>query len=228
MLSKFLHFELVRSRSGIKRELKYEIMKNFIINSGSILHIGANAGQEAQFYADFNLRVLWIEADPDIFNQLSKTVKKFPNQTALSYLLNDHNGQVDFFVANNSGISSSIFQLSKNHGFEKLGLVQTHSKKLYDVTLDSLDQVKYGDFAHWIIDVQGAELNVLRGSINLLKNVKSLTIEVSTREVYENSTKWEDLIKFMDSYGFFACWEPESDQHEDVLFINKSYFYHLS
>ena len=48
-------------RRGIKRYLR---------KLSGVIHVGAHAGQERDLYAKYGLRVLWIEANPEIFARL--------------------------------------------------------------------------------------------------------------------------------------------------------------
>ena len=73
-------------------------------------------------------------------------------------------------------------------------------------------------FNHWIIDVQGAELDVLKGSINSLKLCKSIVVEVSTEKFYENGSIFYDVKKLLNSLNFVNIKEPTRN-HQDILFI---------
>ena len=74
------------------------------------------------------------------------------------------------------------------------------------------------DYNHWVLDLQGAELLVLKGSEKSLKNCKSLLIEVSTKQFYSNGDMWLDIKKWLNQRGFKNYKEPEMDE-EDILFI---------
>ena len=68
------------------------------------------------------------------------------------------------------------------------------------------------------MDLQGAELLVLKGSEKSLKNCKSLLIEVSKKQFYSNGNIWLDIKKWLNQRGFKNYKEPEMDE-EDILFI---------
>ena len=52
------------------------------------------------------------------------------------------------------------------------------------------------------LDVQGYELEVLRGSDNILNYVDHIIIEISFTEIYENQASQNKLIEFIKSYSF--------------------------
>ena len=58
---------------------------------------------------------------------------------------------------------------------------------------------------------------VLKGSEKSLKNCKSLLIEVSTKQFYDNGNLWIDIKKWLNHRGFKNYKEPEKDE-EDILF----------
>jgi hypothetical protein len=75
------------------------------------------------------------------------------------------------------------------------------------------------DYEHWVIDVQGAELLVLKGAGSLLANCKSLLVEVSTRQVYNGGALWHELESFLVANGLNPLWQPEAESHENILFV---------
>lgn len=52
------------------------------------------------------------------------------------------------------------------------------------------------------VDAEGADLDVLKGSAELLKSCKWVICEVSVLERFENSYKFEDVINFMQEHKF--------------------------
>ena len=94
------------------------------------------------------------------------------------------------------------------------------SINLKSITLDTLlknENILTKDYNHWVLDLQGAELLVLKGSEKSLKNCKSLLIEVSTKQFYSNGDMWLDIKKWLNQRGFKNYKEPEMDE-EDILF----------
>lgn len=195
-------------------------IQNQLLNAGrAVLHIGAHRGQEAKYYDEMGIKVIWIEASPTIFEALSSNIARYKNQRAICALLGDSDGPlIDFHIASNDGESSSMFQFGEELGF--LGLYMTNSEKLTMKRLDKIFTVKdLNNFTHWVLDVQGAELLVLKGAGVLLDTCNSLYIEVSTRTVYKAGVNWKELSDFLDVRGFVPLWNPKERSHENILFI---------
>jgi FkbM family methyltransferase len=202
-------------------KFKNEIFHKILTLHSSVLHIGANRGQEAPYYESLGLKVLWIEADPEVEIELSENLKKFNNQKSIAALLLDEPGlKKEFKVFNNSGISSSIFNLAKNNGFEKLNLRVNEIKILETKTIDELyERLNIASYSHWILDVQGSELLVLKGASKSLEYCKSMTVEVSVRNVYDGGAKYNDVKDYLEGHGFFPLWEPDLDAHCEIVFL---------
>lgn len=200
-------------------DLENEVKNNLILNSTGVLHIGAHYGQESEFYDKNQLNVIWIEALPDAYNELIKKISKFVNQKAYCALVGNENlANVDFFISNNNGSASSIYNISKNAKFKSVTM-QT-KLQLPMVRLDTLlSDIEIARYDHWIIDTQGAELIVLEGAGSLISFCRSLTIEVSTRETYINGAQYLELKEFLFTKGFFPLWAPDKFDHTDIPFI---------
>jgi FkbM family methyltransferase len=209
------------SRTPLKfyYDLENEIKNNLIINSKGVLHIGAHYGQERHFYSEHGLNVIWIEAIPEVYAQLERNISGFDKQIAYCALVgNESIVGVDFFISNNNGSASSIFDISEDSKFKSVSM-----QKKIQISMTRLDNllsnVDIANYSHWIIDVQGSELLVLQGAGNLLKFCQSITIEVSTRETYVNGAKYEELKTFLFAHGFIPLWEPTKNDHTDIPFI---------
>jgi FkbM family methyltransferase len=204
-------------------ELENEIHNSLITASNGIIHIGAHFGQEAEYYHSVNKKVIWIEALPEVYEILKTQIKQYPNQKAYCALLGARkSNKVKFYLSNNNFSASSFYKLSPNSGFNNVEI--KGEVELPCVRLDSLlhENVVKG-FNHWVLDVQGAELEVLKGAGKLIYYIFSIQVEVSTRITYLNGTKYKDLKDFLGKVGFFPLWEPSENDHTNIIFINKKY-----
>ena len=77
---------------------------------------------------------------------------------------------------------------------KKMTQVRTLDSFLEDGTIQKCDMIK--------IDVQGYELEVLKGAEACLKDTELLLIEVSFQQIYENSPLADEVISYASSKGF--------------------------
>jgi FkbM family methyltransferase len=219
-------FRIYISRSPIISLAQFKSDLNLALckNAGGVLHIGAHYGQERFTYQELDLKVIWFEAQPSVFDVLKKNLESIKDQYAICALLGEKNtDNVPFYITNNEGASSSLFPLSTRHGFSALANSATESgdMKRLDSLLTSEDISPY---RHWIIDVQGAELEVLKGAGILLDFCASLCVESSSREIYIGGIQFSDLCSYLNERGFTQLWELSPGGHEDVIFIRKSHY----
>jgi FkbM family methyltransferase len=195
--------------------------KRIIRGASGILHLGGHTGQEANLYHRAGKPVLWVEGDPRLFPELVKAIAPYPTQRALNALLGRENlDSVQFHIANNNGASSSIFPLAPRHGFEGIQLKMIDSITLPLARLDSLISAqKVAALSHWVVDLQGAELEALVGAGELLQSCLTMEIEVSKRRVYDGGVDYSQLESFLGENGFTSLWEPARDSHGDHLFF---------
>jgi FkbM family methyltransferase len=202
-----------------------------ILDSSGILHIGAHRGTEASAYDWLHKKVLWIEANPTISEDLSENINKYFDQKYICALVGDENKKnVDFYISNNDAACSSIFDFSKNVKNKMLwndrNFAMTEKIKLNMHTLDNIfemNNLNPRDYSHWIFDIQGAEYLALKGARKILKYCKSLEIEVSKKQYYEGGARWDEIKKFLENENFVLVDYPKKD-HTEVLFIKKNYY----
>lgn len=194
------------------------ISEELLRQAGGVLHIGAHEGQEASFYAQCNVPVIWIEALPTKYEVLKRKIQQYPGQSAICALLGDSNLlEVEFFISNNNSASSSIYLPSTqaNVPFEMIEKTVLEMKRLDSIF--SLEDAK--NYRHWVIDVQGAELRVLLGAGELIHFCNSLIVEAKRQSNYTNGTTWEELIDFLELNGFVALWQIGENDEDNAYFI---------
>jgi FkbM family methyltransferase len=77
------------------------------------------------------------------------------------------------------------------------------------------------DFIH--MDVQGAELKVLKGAESLIKKVRLIWLEVEAIELYENQPLKRDIEEFMRTNRFYKVKDTVDSMYGDQLYINLDY-----
>jgi FkbM family methyltransferase len=100
----------------------------------------------------------------------------------------------------------------------------SHAKALKTITLDDVVLLKQLPMPDLIkMDVQGAELDILKGSFETLKSVKHVILELQSVEYNKGAPLKEIVIEYMASIGFdclgmFSNNGPDGDYH----FIKRS------
>lgn len=177
----------------------------FLENVSGVIHVGANAGQERDVYERFGLRVLWIEAIPEIFEALKVNLKGFARQQALNYLVTDRDdAEYQFHVANNAGASSSILDLKWHKDiWPDVDYVKTIT--LRSITLASLlrrEGIDSNSYDALIMDTQGSELMVLKGAASVLKSYTYIKTEVPDFESYVGCCQLVEIESFLAWHGY--------------------------
>jgi FkbM family methyltransferase len=183
--------------------LKY--LKEFGIRPQNVFHIGGHRGDEAGKYKEQGAQtVVFVEAIPEIFKALEQNLLPYPDFFAVCAVCSDVTGaEVDFHVSSNDGGSSSLLGLGNLPKFyPRIHYVET--LRLKTTTADDLRAARFKDihFDTLVLDVQGAELYVLRGATTLLEQAKSLCIEVSEDELYEGGCTLEEVMAYVRQFGF--------------------------
>ena len=207
-----------------------EVIK-VLYESKGIIHIGAHRGSERYIYDWLGKKVLWVEANSDIFQDLLINISEFKYQTAYQAVLHSSYGKkINFYLSSNDAASSSIYDFSKQYKEKKIHFenkVRNISmKNEIELTTNTLDNLflkideNINDYDHLVIDVQGAELEVLKGSNKMLDVCKTIFVEVSTEKFYQNGSNWTEIKKFLNTKNFIQLREPLKN-HDDIIFIKK-------
>lgn len=184
---------------------------NFLKKCNGVIHIGANEAQERYHYNRLAVRsVIWIEADPEIYNKTLENIKNFSNYKAYNCLITDQTGKkYSFNVSNNSGNSSSIYDLKKEEVQEIYPDLNYVKKiKLISYTLPDLvkkEQIPINDYSVLVLDVQGSELLVLKGCKDMLKIFKYVKLEASEFELYDTGGQCliNEIAEYLKLYDFY-------------------------
>lgn len=88
------------------------------------------------------------------------------------------------------------------------------------ITIDDFCSEKNIDYIDFIFaDIQGAELEMLKGAESMISKIKFLFLEKSdNQKLYANQPLTEDLIKYLSDRGFEVAKKFDSD----ILFYNKN------
>jgi FkbM family methyltransferase len=170
-----------------------------------VIHIGANTGQERDYYASYGLDVVWVEPIPEVFAQLERNIAPLPKQRAFRYILTDRDGDdIELKIASNGGASSSILELGDH---KKLwpAVHYTGSVKMKSTTFKAFaeaERIDTGAYDALVLDTQGTEMMVLKGAGDLLRNFRIINTEAADFEAYVGCCQIEELTAYLARLGF--------------------------
>ncbi len=173
----------------------------FLRQVKGVIHVGANDGGERTSYERHGLNVLWVEAIPSVFDELSRNIRAYPSQRAVNALLTDQVGKsYKFNISNNDGASSSILDLKLHKDIWP----HVHYVSQIELTSTTLDEIAFDidRYDSLVIDTQGSELSVLRGAERVLRQIGFIKVEAADFEAYENCATVQSLTDYLNASGF--------------------------
>ena len=123
--------------------------------------------------------------------------------------------------------SSSLLELTDLHKDAFPITKKVEQEKIFVKVLDEIaNDLELKKKVMMKLDVQGFELNVLRGSENTLKNVDIILIETSFYELYKNQPLFKDIFDFLSDRGFnyFGSFEQLYDERDGKILQADSIF----
>ena len=89
-------------------------------------------------------------------------------------------------------------------------------------TILKINNISPDEYTHWIVDLQGSELLVLKGAEDALKSCNSISVEVSKVKYYEGVVLWNELVNWLNEKNFYSTVSPEKN-HTEILFKKKNF-----
>jgi FkbM family methyltransferase len=190
----------------------------------SILDIGANVGQ---FYNES--KVIFPEAYYYLIegSEHCDIVLKTLNVDYSISLLSNVEKEVDFYVRKHEPRCTGNSIYRENTSFYDDDQIMVEKK--YTKTLTSLLDNRIFDLIK--IDVQGSEIDIINGGLEIFKNAKGVLMEVSLVEYNQNAPTKDFVYEYMDKLGFTPVELIGNINHpityeliqQDILFLNKKY-----
>jgi len=191
----------------------------------NLLFIGANDMGEIENYYPKYQNGIFIEAIPSIHDimieKLNKMNKKYnTNYLGCNRLVSDVEGKTyNFNIFSNQGASSSIYAANPEE-WAWATVNQVDTILLKSTTIENVIKTYGWENKKYdvILDVQGAELDVLKGfGETNFQNVLSLQTEISTRPYYKGGVLFDTLNEYLQSKGFLLT-SPPHTTHCDVYY----------
>jgi FkbM family methyltransferase len=169
----------------------------------AILHGGAHLAEELEEYKSCGVEeVFWVEPNPDLHKAV---LQKVGWSHCSNCALAAKPGQkVDFHRVYSHDFSnrgcSSLLEPTKM--LENPHLTYVDTVQVITTTIDYLNRV-FGSFDCLVMDIQGNELEALKGATEALEtSIKYILTEFTEVSMYRGDCLLEDLDQFLDHFGF--------------------------
>lgn len=166
-----------------------QLIEKYNIKLSGVIHVGGHVGEEISLYKKYTNNIHVFEPQEECFASIDSSVNKH------CIALGDKECVLDLYLANNKQSSSLL--APKEHLVQHPDVL-FYAKKTVKVV--PLDNYNITDCNFINIDVQGYELNVLKGSKNTLKYIDYIYTEVNISEIYENCALMSELDTFLNEF----------------------------
>ena len=204
------------------------LQKHQLPNPKTLVQVGASGGQELEDFIEAGITdALLIEPLDMPFSVLQHRVQNIPTYVPFKALVSSINGkEFDFHIASNGGQSSSLLEPG-DHLEAYPHVTFSYTMKLTGYRLDSLfaylqneKRIRFDHVDMLYLDVQGAELYVLKGAGEMLEKVKYVWTEIGTGSGYKGGASYKDMINYLDLYGYQLIYlECCPNTFGDALFV---------
>ena len=216
--------------NGIAATVELEsIIKGINSSPETIIDIGSNKGQFVmlieQLFPNKIIHSFEPLVDPLTIQKKFFNYKK--NIFFYNFALGSHRSIKEFFITNRMD-SSSFFKVDTDKIKNDIFKIQDQ-KNIQIKTLDEvMDDKQILEPILIKIDVQGFELEVLKGAEKILAKTNYLILEVSETEIYQNQPLSSEIITFLEDRNFKILNQTSKTKNNlsnslqgDVLFHKK-------
>jgi len=168
-----------------------------------VIQVGAHYAEEYEGWLSEGYKnFVFFEPVKANYDKIVKILPKSDNIIIYNIALGDYTGAVDMYIETEHNSKSCSILEPKLHLEQYPDIVFTHKETVSVRLLDHmrLDMNKY-DYLH--IDVQGYELEVLKGAVGILKYIDKIKCEVYREELYKDCPMLDDIQSFLKEHGFW-------------------------
>ena len=186
----------------------FEIISNIkktVPHLDNIIDVGANSGQFTKVASNFypNAKINSFEPLPNLYPKIERLFSANKNITTHNLALGNEVGVIKFNKYN-FGHVSSILQISADNIHFPQSDNDLEKIDVQIKTLDSLSLLNKENPGITLLklDVQGYELEVLKGAEETLKNIDYIVIEANLEQLYINQPSLNQMYNYLDSKGY--------------------------
>jgi FkbM family methyltransferase len=193
----------------------------------TVIDIGAHLGRYSLISAakvNNEGKVISIEANPLVLEKLKKNLElnQLTNTTSLNYAVYSEKTKIKLFFPS-EGLKDTIYNTVISDR-------SISSEKFIEVNADTLDNILDSigikpENVNWIkIDVEGAELEVLKGAMSILSKSKDIALLIEIHNLGDGKNLYEPIMELLNQYNFKKEFEKVHESGERHLIIRKQTF----
>lgn len=167
-----------------------------------IIQVGAHLGNEYDSLSKLSSNILMFEPQKKIYNELVEKLGSKEGVKIENVALGSESKTAIMFVENANGGQSSSLLLPALHLLQYPGIKFENSETVNVITLDQYFEINDFNYNLLTLDVQGYELEVLKGSTKILNKVDYILCEVNRAELYQGCPMVEEIDEFLNQFGF--------------------------
>jgi len=208
------------------------LAKKFSNQNFIILDIGGGIGASVKLYNKLfsENRIIVFEPVLENYNTIKSTFEGFSNIEVCNVAVGNENSKREINIANRI-TSSSLLPLAADtdsNFYNEKYLGHNRIENIEIVRLDDFLDKSQTEIGIMKIDVQGYEMNVLRGAELTLKKTNIVLLEVTNHDVYAGSPKYFDIDLYLRDHDFTlydiipSVLDKGRIKEWDCLYISKS------
>lgn len=188
-----------------------------------IIQVGAHYGNEYDSLKQISSNMLMFEPQKEVFNILSKKLQNEKNVILENVAVGSSKGKMTMYTEKeNSGQSSSLLKPAL-HTVQYPGIKFNTTEEVDVITLNEYFSTNHFNYNLITLDVQGYELEVLKGATNILDKVDYILCEVNRAELYQGCPMVNEIDSFLEEYKFkreHTNWDGYT--WGDALYVKKN------
>ena len=204
--------------------MRLEEVKDLILEPNYILDIGAHTGQFYRWTKNvWPWSVVWMIEANEVHERILKNMTVGTDDAYLIATLGDEERDVTFYTRSDKPHTEGASYYKENAYWDIPQLVMQIPKRLQK--LDNLFEDMQFDIIK--MDTQGSELDIIKGGKNLCKKASAIILEVSLVDLNEGAPTYDEVIGFMDDFGFEEKmsigehYDGDKIIQKDLVFLNE-------
>jgi FkbM family methyltransferase len=166
-------------------------------------------------------KVVAIEASPLVFEKLNRNIKlnKLSNTTTMNYAVYSKKTEIKLYFPS-EGFKNSVYNSVMSNRSQDIGKFVNVDANTLDNIIRSID-IKEEE-VNWIkIDVEGAELEVLKGAHNILSKSKDIAILIEIHNTDGGKNLYREIMNLLNHYHFKKEYEKVYEHGERHVIVRK-------